>query len=158
MWVKPNSSVYFSLAPCLHVVYLLDWQGAFLFEKFYWYQPGSETIMNQKSLLRFYAKIAIAEQTGCWNWTGGLNAKGYGQFWNEGHNNLAHRVSYTHFVGEIPAEHTLDHICQNERCSNPKHLEPVTNLENLIRKYAVANIQKIFTVVWIKAAPIAARS
>lgn len=107
--------------------------------------------MNTKSLLRFYAKIEVDEQSGCWLWTRGLNAKGYGQAWVDGKNQLAHRASYQHFVSEIPEGYTLDHQCQNERCVNPTHLEPVTNLENLIRKYAVANMQKIFTVYWITA-------
>lgn len=57
---------------------------------------------------------------------------------------LLHRVTYTLLVGPIPEGMTLDHLCRVRRCCNPEHLEPVTNVENVMRgegfapKYATA--------------------
>jgi hypothetical protein len=36
-------------------------------------------------------------------------------------------------VGPIPDGLVLDHLCRNKLCVNPKHLEPVTNQENILR-------------------------
>lgn len=58
---------------------------------------------------------------------------GYGRFWLEGKNVLAHRWSYEHHVAEIPEGLVIDHLCRNHGCVNPDHLEPVTISENTIR-------------------------
>lgn len=50
-----------------------------------------------------------------------------------GRTGLAHRVAYEALVGRIPDGLTLDHLCENKRCVNPDHLEPVTRAENLRR-------------------------
>lgn len=73
---------------------------------------------------------------GCWEWTAGKNAAGYGVFKNRRwpqHSRLAHRVLYTLLVGPIPAGLELDHLCRNRGCVNPKHLEPVTRRVNTLR-------------------------
>lgn len=67
---------------------------------------------------------------GCWNWTGRLDAWGYGRLGRRG----AHRASYIERVGPIPEGLVLDHLCNNPRCINPDHLEPVTDAENHRRK------------------------
>lgn len=59
----------------------------------------------------------------CWIWTGGTNSSGYGP----------HRKIYLRFVGTIPDGLELDHLCQNRRCVNPAHLEPVTHQVNSLR-------------------------
>lgn len=51
----------------------------------------------------------------------------------EGNNKLAHRVSYEMFVGPIPDGMQIDHLCRNRGCVNPKHLEAVSQRENVIR-------------------------
>lgn len=66
----------------------------------------------------------------CWEWPGAKTSAGYGNTRSGGKNRLAHRVSYERFVGPIPAGLTLDHLCRNRACINPKHLEPVTMREN----------------------------
>lgn len=71
--------------------------------------------------------------TGCWEWNLRLDRDGYGQIGIHGKNWLAHRASYTIFVGPIPDGMQLDHLCRNRRCVNPEHLEPVTQLENGLR-------------------------
>lgn len=77
----------------------------------------------------------IDEESGCWNWVRTLN-RGRGQIKHLGKNLVAYRVSYEHFIGDIPSGLALDHLCENIRCINPFHLEPVTTSENTKRYHA----------------------
>lgn len=83
-------------------------------------------------MLRFWSKVRIGGP-GCWEWTASLQGGGYGQFWLDGSNALAHRVSYQTTVGAVPAGLQLDHLCRNRKCVRPDHLEPVTPSENTHR-------------------------
>lgn len=40
-------------------------------------------------------------------------------------------MSYEVFVGPIPEELELDHLCNVKVCINPRHLEAVTHEENM---------------------------
>lgn len=78
----------------------------------------------------------VDADTGCWNWQGSIDPDGYGKvtrLLNGESFALAHRFYYTLFVGPIPDELALDHLCRNRRCVNPDHLEPVTWQENILR-------------------------
>lgn len=44
-----------------------------------------------------------------------------------------HRLVYEQLVGPIPDGLHIDHLCRNQKCCNPDHLEPVTRSENLRR-------------------------
>lgn len=72
----------------------------------------------------------------CWRW---LKSHGKGdgdrpQTWIDGHTALVYRVLYEHLIGPIPEGLTLDHVvCQNGRCCNPHHCEPVPNGTNVSR-------------------------
>jgi hypothetical protein len=78
----------------------------------------------------------------CWNWVGSINIKGYGRMWlNElGRTDYAHRIVYRLLVGAIPKDLTIDHLCGNKRCVNPKHLEAVTIGVNILRSNGPAAI------------------
>jgi hypothetical protein len=72
--------------------------------------------------------------TPCWIWQNYVSPKGYGICRSPDNRTMrAHRLAYEAFVGPIPEGLTLDHLCRVRACCNPKHLEPVTALENLLR-------------------------
>jgi len=87
----------------------------------------------------FWSKVRKTES--CWIWTGNAyrakakhRTMGYGRvhFSKEGYK-LAHRAVYELLVGPIPGGLTLDHLCRNPICVNPKHLDLVTMRENILR-------------------------
>ena len=90
-----------------------------------------KSFIDQKSLNRFIDKIQFTDS--CWNWQKDFNRK-YGRF--DLYNNKeisAHRVAYEWFVGPIPENLTIDHVCKNTKCVNPDHLEIVSLQENIFR-------------------------
>jgi len=108
--------------------------------------------MDERTLARFIGKIEV-QPNGCWHWTAHINKSGYGYFYIDGKQDLAHRVAHTHFVAPIPAGHDVDHQCHNadtncpggmgdthRRCVNPAHLEAVTRSTNLSRGRTVQHL------------------
>ena len=91
---------------------------------------------QMRAIDKFLSKLpSTRDENACWVWLGTDNGKGYGVFFHD-HNVFAHRYSYELFVGEIPAGLTIDHLCENTKCVNPRHLEPVTITENVLRQKA----------------------
>jgi len=83
---------------------------------------------------RFWQYVnPILDDRGCWEWTGPRRGKGYGCFGVDRRKVQAHRFAYEMLVGDIPEGLNLDHLCRNLICVNPRHLEPVTNRENILR-------------------------
>lgn len=73
----------------------------------------------------------------CWEWRGGRNMRGYGQYHVDQWRTVqAHRYAYWLTVMSIPDGLELDHLCRNKGCVNPDHLEPVTHAENVRRSPA----------------------
>lgn len=83
--------------------------------------------------LRFEEKLSLDQETGCWNWIGFQDGKGYGRVSMLGRPRMAYRVAYELYCERIPDGLHLDHLCRNPKCCNPEHLEPVTHAENVRR-------------------------
>lgn len=86
--------------------------------------------------LRFRSKIEIVMRTPelgrgpCWEWQGHCVPGGYGQFRWDNRGNYAHVYGYEMKHGPVPNGLEVDHLCRNQRCCNPDHLEAVTHREN----------------------------
>lgn len=66
-------------------------------------------------------------------WSGHRNQRGYGQIRIGDRAQYAHRVSFVIANGEIPAGMVVDHVCRTPSCLAPRHLELVTQEENMRR-------------------------
>ena len=87
-------------------------------------------------LERIDARYTKPSEDECWVWTGCLNHDGYGQA-SAGYVDKKQKMIYTHramyelHVGQIPLNLTIDHLCRNPACGNPKHLRILTISENI---------------------------
>ena len=92
--------------------------------------------MKMSLIKRLMNKITYNMITTCWIWTGSKvdNHKGliYGQIWANGKKELVHRVSYQLFIGNIPKNLTIHHLCKNPLCVNPFHLKTMPLRENIL--------------------------
>ena len=86
-------------------------------------------------LERIDARYDKPSEDECWVWTGYLKPDGYGHAYagkiDGKHKNIrTHRAMYELHVGQIPLNLTIDHLCRNRACGNPKHLRILTLSEN----------------------------
>lgn len=90
---------------------------------------------GQPMFARLKPLIHIPEDANdCWEWLGSINeTTGYGKKQWGGRTVLSHRWVYEMFYGQIAKGLTVDHSCRNRGCCNPKHLETVTQAENVRR-------------------------
>lgn len=94
---------------------------------------------------RFWSKVDKEDSDGCWLWVGGYSGGKNGRYGcfsiggRRGGMRPAHRVAYELLVGPIPEGMVLDHLCHNTRCVNPRHLEPVSQEENMGRGWFLGN-------------------
>ncbi len=86
--------------------------------------------MNRET---FAASSMPEPNTGCWLWMKYVHPNGYGMCFYNKRGDVAHRVAYRLWVGEIPKGLTIDHKCRVTSCVNPDHLEAVTQRVNTHR-------------------------
>ena len=67
---------------------------------------------------------------GCFEWVRAKTGDGYGEIRFEGPVQKVHRVVWSNFVGPIPDDLEIDHLCRNRACANLDHLEPVPHVIN----------------------------
>lgn len=116
-----------------------------------------------------YSRFCIADD-GCWNWTGSLNAYGYGQFQCRAYfggkksATSAARASWVIHNGPVSDEVMVCHRCDNRLCVNPDHLFLGTaqdNSSDMVAKSrqqrgekcwkAKLSHEKAFAIRWLRA-------
>lgn len=79
----------------------------------------------------------------CLLWQGAKNRRGYGSVSVQGRIKPAHVAVFELAVGAVPMGLELDHLCRRPSCVNPKHLEPVTHRENVLRGTSPAALHAV---------------
>lgn len=85
--------------------------------------------LGRLPLGRFYSRVADAP-SGCLEWHGPINNKGYGVLSVAGRMILAHRVSWAVHHGVDPGRRLVLHKCDNPRCVREEHLYLGNFLDN----------------------------
>ena len=97
---------------------------------------GGEQMALRRTALQSWIRYVEFTAT-CWLWTGSKTDRGYPSFGARKESptlsSRAHRFSYEMFVGPIPDDMELDHLCRVRHCVNPFHLEIVNHRENVLR-------------------------
>lgn len=90
--------------------------------------------LDAPTLVDNFARVEPDPETGCLNWIGPTDGKGYGFFSRpyQGEKR-AHRAFWVRANGPIEPGLELDHLCRNRGCVQIDHLEPVTHDENIRR-------------------------
>jgi hypothetical protein len=98
-------------------------------------KPGPKAI---HPTIRFWRKVDRRGHNECWPWLGGLQGKGYGQFYRAKHHPVgAHRFSWELANGRpVPPGLQVMHSCDNPPCVNPLHLRVGTAKDNNLDKTA----------------------
>lgn len=90
--------------------------------------------MNIDLQIIYRLMFKLVQEDECWTWTGAQTTAGrgavYGAMKVKGKVQRVHRVAYEAFKGKINDGMTVDHVCRNTLCCNPRHLKVMTIEEN----------------------------
>jgi hypothetical protein len=87
--------------------------------------------MTDEELEKWFYDQKIVTQSGCWEWTRGINS-GYGTLRVNKNPILAHRFSLQLYLRRpIEREIEVRHMCHNPKCINPQHLKEGTHSQNM---------------------------
>ena len=73
-------------------------------------------------LSKIRSNTTIDEKTGCWEWTGRVNQRGYAEVMIQKRHLYVHRVSFVIHHRPLQNGELVLHKCDNTRCCNPAHL------------------------------------
>lgn len=100
-------------------------------------------MLRKSDIERFMGKVSFSDN-GCWLWHGAIKPGGYGAFMTGRKpfkkSNNAHRWIYEFLNGPIRDGLVIDHLCRTRNCVNPKHMEPTTMRENLMRGFSPTSL------------------
>ena len=83
----------------------------------------AKRVRRQVTVRRALDLVKLDPETGCWEWQGYRDRKGYGQFRCGGHVYWAHRAAFAMFSrAGVSADQHVHHTCFNPRCVNSSHL------------------------------------
>ena len=99
-----------------------------------------------KDLDRFWAKVKLNPENGCWEWQAATNGNGYGCFGHGGYVQGPHRwILALQLGGVVPYGLEAMHRCDNNKCVNLSHLEVGTrrkNMQDMVSRGQHYNTQK----------------
>lgn len=98
--------------------------------------------LRRLNVKNFESRIKFGERDACWPWIGARLPKGYGTYCFSAGSSpaLAHRISFSLYVGPIPEAFEIDHLCNNTWCVNPSHLNATSPYDNNMRSKSVSAV------------------
>src|SRR6516225_3308626 len=90
---------------------------------------------KKKNTIESILERCIHQDDGCHRWIGSHDPNGYANCSWDSRSMKVCTILYQFFIGAIPPDKELDHLCRNKWCVNPEHLEAVSHKENTRRHY-----------------------
>lgn len=110
-------------------------------------KPTTDDMLGERFLERFTAFVRKEAPGGCWLWTAGVDAYGYGQIARRGKPPIkAHRAAWMLAHGPIASTQHVLHRCDVTRCVNPRHLflgDQNINMKDAARKGRLRGNRKL---------------